>query len=154
MSRGRLARAIRTQKTDDLAGGKIEGNAVHSRNFPLSAVQETPERRPRAAFALADDVGLAKVMEVDGRLGPHLPNIPSGEKRHKPWRLGAAPVLWNLSRLHTTAETATSEAPALSGRAVAAWIRRMAGTRLGRRARHSGSVAGRLRQSQPYSGAM
>ncbi len=66
LERGGLAGAVGAQEADDLAGRQVEGDAVHGGDFLGLAMHQALERGQHAGFALADDVGLMQVADVDG----------------------------------------------------------------------------------------
>ena len=55
------------EEPDYLAGGEVEGDAVHRRDLYGAALDQPLQGGLRPAILLADDVYLAQVLDVNGR---------------------------------------------------------------------------------------
>ena len=62
-----LASAVRPEKANDLSAGNVERDAIYSIDSLCAAMDQALQRSPYACLALADNIGLVEVMNVDYR---------------------------------------------------------------------------------------
>ena len=102
LERGRLAGAVRSQKTDHLARRDVERNTVNRDDLLGLSVKEGADGRAEARLPLRDVVGLAQIANADRGQNTGL----LCHKTPLTWRLGA-----NSTMMETDFERGVEQAP-------------------------------------------